>query len=237
MGTLIDCIPGRIDARFRQSPPFDKIVLRIHLHGQVVRTRDLDNNGRPGPVRESRPKCFHAPVYMTSVWCPFRNYLRFLEAITVDVQTCGFHWDAEGPEGRLKWERGVDDTGILEVQWSIWRDPQRRNGMRMLLNTRQMVRMLYEAFRRFVESPEYDPTLYEEGEGQWFGANLRELRSPLVEAWLAQPEPQKQKTLELPVEEVESSTNVSNILDYMTSGRRLIALLQDQASMMPEERP
>ena len=31
----------------------------------------------------------------------------------------------------------------------------------MMLNTRQMVRMLYSALRRFVESPEYQPMRYE----------------------------------------------------------------------------
>jgi hypothetical protein len=31
----------------------------------------------------------------------------------------------------------------------------------MMLNTRQAVRMLYSAYRRFVESPGYDPIRYE----------------------------------------------------------------------------
>jgi hypothetical protein len=66
----------------------------------------------------------------------------------------------------MRWERRyIDEDGFLTVSWA---DHHRSFSHRMMLSTYQVVRMLYTAFRRFVESPDYDPLRYEKvdaGEG------------------------------------------------------------------------
>lgn len=101
---------------------------------------------------------------MTSVFCPFADFIRFLEAIAVQVQECAFEWDAEGPDGRMSWNRRFpDQDGFLAVSWDgRYRGHVQKFSYRTMLNTRQAVGMLYTAFRRFVESDMYDPIRYEE---------------------------------------------------------------------------
>ena len=97
---------------------------------------------------------------MSSVFCPFVDFIRFLEAITIEVQECSFSWDPEGPEGRMRWERlYFQDTGFLTIEW---KSSDKQFSHSMMLNTRQAVRTLYTAFRTFAESPDYDPLRYEE---------------------------------------------------------------------------
>lgn len=149
-------MPDKLKARFSHAADFDYICLRLALEGAAVHATPYDEECQGLRFTKVRK----LSVYMSSVWCPFRNYIRFLEAIAIQVQECSFSWDAEGPDGGMKWERrGFDDTGILTISWV---DRHRTFKYRMVLETRQALRMLYTAFRRFVESPEYDPLRYEE---------------------------------------------------------------------------
>lgn len=158
-GTFFDYMHGRIDARFSHAQDNDCIVLRIRMYGAVVKTTDCDNQFRLGRSVNHAAPCLRFTVYMTSVWCPFKDFIRFIEAISIQVKECGFEWDPEGPDGKMEWRRGyVNDTGFLTVSWHSRRQ---KFSHVMTLNTRQAVRMLYTAFRRFVESPEYDPIRYE----------------------------------------------------------------------------
>ena len=76
------------------------------------------------------------------------------------MRECSFGGDAEGPDGGMKWERRfINENGFLAVTWY---SHYAKFEHRMMLDTRQAVRMLYTAFRRFVESPEYDYLRYEE---------------------------------------------------------------------------
>lgn len=159
-GTFFDYQPGRINARFRHGSGFDTIVLRIRMSGAVVTTTPCDDQFQKGnPVNHVAAKQ-NFSVCMTSVWCPFADLIRFLEAIVIQVRECSFDWDAEGPCGVMKWERRfVNKNGFLTVEWH---SRSAKFEHRMMLDTKQTVRMLYTAFRRFVESPEYDFIRYEE---------------------------------------------------------------------------
>ena len=159
-GIFFNYQPGRISARFQHGSGFDTIVLRIRMNGAIVTTTPCDDQFPKGnPVNHvARAKDFS--VNMTSVWCPFADFIRFLEAIVIQVKECSFDWDAEGPSGKMMWERRfVNENGFLTVEWY---SRSAKFKYRMMLDTKQTVRMLYTAFRRFIESPEYDPIRYEE---------------------------------------------------------------------------
>jgi hypothetical protein len=162
-GVFFDYTPGRIDARFRHAAMSGMIVLRIRMSEAFVTTTQSDENWKLGESANHYQRAVDESMFIWATFCPFRDYIRFLEAVALQVQECAFEWDAEGPEGRLEWRRRfIDDTGFLTVNWDGWfRGGSRKFGHRMMLNTRQMVRMLYSAFRRFVESPEYQPMRYE----------------------------------------------------------------------------
>ena len=164
VGTFFDYTPGRLDARFRHASRSGMIVLRIRMAEAFVTTTESDENWNLGESVNHYQRSADDSMFIWATFCPFRDYLRFLEAVALQVQECAFEWDAEGPEGRLEWRRRfIDDTGFLSINWEgSLRGPSRKFSHRMMLNTRQMVRMLYSAFRRFVESREYQPMRYEE---------------------------------------------------------------------------
>jgi hypothetical protein len=209
----------------------------------------------------------------------------------------------------MKWHRRcVDDTGFLTIEWLSSRSTFSH---RTMLNTRQAVKTLYQSFRSFVTSEDYDPLRYEEvtnGEGfqlvianaslddlvsalipldttavhsvitrlretagartikgakasyplsyyfdqcwselplsewdswitekwdtlnqgqraddlfdlfgggglGWYGANLRELRSPIVEEWLAKAEPPPRRSYRIPVKPDNAGDNDEHGLD------------------------
>ncbi len=87
-GTFFKYTPGRIDARFSHAPEFDYINLRIKMHGAVVKTTDCDDQFRAEKSVESADPCLKFTVYMTSVFCPFKDFIRFLEAMAIQVQDC-----------------------------------------------------------------------------------------------------------------------------------------------------
>jgi len=162
-GVFFDYTPGRIDARFRNAAMSGMIVLRIRMSEAFVTTTQSDENWKLGESVNHYQRAVDESMFIWATFCPFRDYIRFLEAVALQVQECTFEWDAEGPEGRLEWSRRfIDDTGFLAIKWDgSFRGHSHKFSHRMMLNTRQMVRMLYTAFRRFVESPDYQPMRYE----------------------------------------------------------------------------
>jgi len=94
---FFDYTPGRIEARFSHGSDFDYVRLRLRMRSAAVTTTPCDGRLRIGrPVDYPAPRA-HLSVYMTSVFCPFADFIRFLEAIAIQVQECGFEWDPEGP--------------------------------------------------------------------------------------------------------------------------------------------
>jgi hypothetical protein len=162
-GVFFDYTPGRIDARFRHAAMSGMIVLQIRMSEALITTTQSDENGKLGEPVNHYQRAVDESMFIWATFCPFGDYIRFLEAVALQVQECAFEWEAEGPEGRLEWRRRfIDDTGFLTLKWDgTFRGYSHKFSHRMMLNTRQMVRMLYSAFRRFVESPEYQPMRYE----------------------------------------------------------------------------
>lgn len=165
-GTFLDYQPGRIEARFSHDEKFDYITLDVRLIGDVTTATACDDRGTFADPIDYQSAPVEFSLYFSSVYCPFRDFLRFLEAVTVEVQECGFEWDAEGPSGKMKWRRRfVKDTGFLTIEWQ---SAETSFSHRTMLNTRQTLKTLYESFRVFVDSEDYDPLRYEElsnGEG------------------------------------------------------------------------
>lgn len=187
-GIIFDYMPGRLDARFVQDKRFDFIRLRMRMrNAEVVTTPCDDKFRRLTPVSHRQAKVEFS-VRISSVFCPFDDYIRFLEAITTGVRECSFDWDAEGQEGTMRWERRyLHENGFLNVTWAgYYREHKQEFSHRMMLDTHQTVGMLYHAFRNFVESPDYDPLRYENIEaGDGFclvlkDAGLEELTAALV---------------------------------------------------------
>lgn len=304
-GIFFDYEPGRIDARFSHDDQFDYINLDIRVDGDITTTTECDDEGRLAKPEHHKKEGAEFRVYMSSVFCPFGGFISFLEAITTQVKYCGFDWDPEGPSGEMRWDRRfVNEDGFLTVEWNSSKE---QFSHRMMLNTRQAVRVLYNAFRSFVESSEYDPLRYEKltngngfllvlsdaslddlagviallnadaartvferlwdagyerqmkgpklsfpiehflgslenvapsnesdswiqpewdswdrdkrmshlgklfdwGSMGWYGADLRELRSKLVEGWLALPEPPPRRAYKIPIAATPSETEAT----------------------------
>ncbi len=169
-GTFFEYTPGKLEARFEHGDGYDRINMYIKMYGEKITTTDCDDNFKEGdPIDHESPR-LEFMVYMTSVWCPFADYIRFIEAIVIQVQECSFSWDPEGPYGAMKWHRKfLDKDGFLTMEWSAREDKFEH---RMHLETKQVVGELYQSFRRFVESDQYDPLRYEAltiGEGLLLG--------------------------------------------------------------------
>ena len=151
---------GLINATFKQDQRSHYIKLDIRMDGDITTTteRNIEEDMITEPEQHQK-ESVECAVYMSDTWCPFSDFIRFLEAITLDVQECAMHWDAEGPDAEIRWKRRFrNDTGFLTVDWSSNKNSFNH---RMMLNTKQTVKMLYTAFRSFVESKDYDPLCYE----------------------------------------------------------------------------
>ena len=86
----------------------------------------------------------------------------------------GFEWNADGPGGELHFQ-----FRSLVVNW-------REHWYRARVERPQVMRAFYEGFRAFVESERYEPARYETLVQLGLDSpRLRELRSPLVERYLA----------------------------------------------------
>ncbi len=154
-GLFFDYFDGFLRVEFRMGS-FDCIYMELSLHGDAVATTPCDDQFEKGApsIRLQDDMTIH--MRMSSVWCPFPSLIHWLEAIVVDVQECAFRWDAEGPDGELRWYR-AGKSGRLKASW--WtRDTIERE---VRLNKIQLVRAFYESFRSFVDSDRFDPLSYE----------------------------------------------------------------------------
>lgn len=116
--TLFDYEPGRIEARFSHRTKYDYINLDIRMAGDITTTTECDDQGRKAKPVSYQKERADFTVYMSSVFCPFKNLIWFLEAITLWVQECAFDWDAEGRDGRMHWRRRfIQETGFLTAEW------------------------------------------------------------------------------------------------------------------------
>jgi len=176
-GTFFSYTPGAITVSFRHGD-FDYIELSLLLRGDVRTETPCDASMEPSkPAEHVRPD-LRLETFVSSAHCPFFDLIAWLEAITCNVQECAFGWDAEGPEGRLDWQRGSPDgNGFLEVTWTP-NDTKHR----VMLSRHQLVAEFYNGFRAFVESPAYD--LQRDESPRAFGASLQNLRSTVIEHWL-----------------------------------------------------
>jgi hypothetical protein len=153
--------PGQIHARFRHGRRSDHIVLRLRMQGERIITTPHEERYQADKFCNWTRTRRDFSVYMESVNCPFDEFIYFLQGMAVQVKECAFEWDPEGPWARMSWiRRFPHQDGYLTVAW-IGRHEDKFS-YEMRLNTRQAVRMLYTAFRRFVESDDYDPIRYEE---------------------------------------------------------------------------
>lgn len=178
-GTFFSYRPGAITVNFRHGG-FDYFELSLLLRGDVQIETPCDASMELGEQVEYVRADFRLETFVSSAHCPFPDLIAWLEAITCNVQECAFGWDAEGPEGRLGWQRGrPDGNGFLEVTWTP-NDTKHR----VRLSQHQLVAEFYSGFRAFVESPAYDPQRYEFPRA--FGAPLQNLRSTIVEHWLTE---------------------------------------------------
>ena len=157
-GILFDYTPGKLEVRFEHGDGHDRINMFVKMYGEKITTTNCDDQFKQDkPVDHASPK-FEFMVYMTSVWCPFDNYISFIEAIVIQVQECSFSWDAEGPDCVIQWARRFrNEDGFLTIEWCGKEEFKHR----MHLETKQVVGELYQSFRSFVESKRYDPLRYE----------------------------------------------------------------------------
>lgn len=88
-----------IEAAFSHAEAFDFIDLRIAFDGMAFSSSPVSSNTYDGPWEDI--PCEHADflIYFSSVFCAFRDFVKFLEAIAVGVEQCQFYWEAEGPDG------------------------------------------------------------------------------------------------------------------------------------------
>ncbi len=176
-GTFFSYTPGTVTVSFRQGD-IDYIELSLLFQGDIRVETPCDVNMTLGKPAEHARADTRLDTFVSSVHCPFPDLVAWLEAITCNVQECAFGWDAEGPEGRLIWQRGSPGgNGFLEVTWT-----PSGTKHRVMLSRHQLVAAFYSSFRAFVESPIYEQQRYESP--QAFGTSLQDLRSTIVEHWL-----------------------------------------------------
>jgi hypothetical protein len=231
---------GNINAIFRQDHKSNYIILDIRMDGDITTTTgcpiEEDEFTKPVKYQKESVEC---AVYMSDTWCPFADFIRFLEAITLDVQECSMHWDAEGPEAEMRWERRhINDTGFLTVDWSSDKNSFNR---RMMLNTKQTVKMLYTAFRSFVESKDYDPLCYEAiNNGDSFAlvisdASLDDLSERLVKLDANIVETTIQQLNDIAWGRCIKGTRLSYPIEYFFEGSEAIASSSEKALVIQPE--
>jgi len=133
------------------------IPMRLALHGDTVATTPCGDNFEEGEPEVCVKNDVQVHMHFASVWCAFGDLIRWLEAIVIGVQECAFAWDAEGPDGELRWHGGHRESGLLTVKWCGKEIAE----YQIRLNTVQMVGEFYRKFRSFVESENYEPLRYE----------------------------------------------------------------------------
>jgi hypothetical protein len=150
-GRMFDYQDGRVDVSFRHEK-HDWLRMRVRAYGEAQTMTDLSDDFEPTRRRVLAIPKTQISCRISSVFCPFRDLLAWLEAIAAGVQECAFEWDAEGPSGRLALEHSY-----FRLDWH----EGAKKSIRMRADRRQVVSAFYTAFRRFVESVEYDPLRYE----------------------------------------------------------------------------
>ncbi len=151
-----DYLPGYLRVSFSHDD-HDWLRMTLQVFGDARVVTPCDETFVKGePSLEQQPDSTLA-LRMSSVFCPFHSLRAFLEAICVGVQECAFAWDAEGPDGALRWRRNNRGQGHLTVSWS-----QQASDLHVLLDRQQMVEAFYSSFRQFVDSPAYRPYDYEQ---------------------------------------------------------------------------
>lgn len=149
----IDYHLGHVEVTFRHSS-YDILQMRIRAFGRCIKRRYLDDAFREVGYETTRGRKETVSCRITSVFCPFRSMVHWLEALTTGVQACSFEWEAEGPDGLIGWEHDG-----LTVKWPHHGKDERT--LRVYADRAQVVRAFYMAFRRFVDSLEYHPERYE----------------------------------------------------------------------------
>ena len=151
-GQFFDHQEGRVDVRFRHEK-HDWLRMIVRGYGESTTVTDVDDDFEPTSSQVLKMPRRQLSCRISSVFCPFRSLLAWLEAVAVGAQECAFEWDAEGPFGRLAWSYV---HLVLD-----WHEHDRKQSIRIRADRKQVVRAFYTAFRRFVESGEYDPLRYE----------------------------------------------------------------------------
>ncbi len=149
--------PVTHEAYFFHDDEFDRIGLRLTIPGEIVHLdRHTDATCRPR-VRQ-RGDGVVACVYFSSVFCPFKCLMGFLESVSENQANCHFSWDAEGPDGFMSWKPLVQSMGRFKLEWS-----SRSCSYEVIsvLGNQTLVATLYGGFRQFVESDRYNPWRYE----------------------------------------------------------------------------
>jgi hypothetical protein len=154
-GIFFEYFEGYLRVDFSQLDWGD-IAMRLSLHGDIVATTPCDDD-----FKKDEPEIYigddvQIEMRISAVFCAFGHLIRWLEAIVIGVEECAFTWEAEGPDGELRW-RGSWDKGMLAAKWYSKESVEGK----VRLNKAQMVGEFYRKFRSFVESEHYEPLRYE----------------------------------------------------------------------------
>ena len=160
-GVIFDNFNGYLQVDFFNGPWLGDIEIVFRINGDATVTTPCDDDfvkGKPEVfvAKDAQLRCWTS----SSICYFFRGMVSWLEAVTCNVDECAFFWDGEGPEGELRWFRGVDGSGLLKMAWT-GRHDSAAFAQDVRLERDQMVRALYQSFRSFVESDRYDPISYE----------------------------------------------------------------------------
>lgn len=143
-------------------------------------------------------------ISCTYLWDPFKDFIGWLEAIASGSDSATWLVDQEGSCSRVQFYGGAssfDDKSDYILHLRSFGSLGRIRGMRV--ERRQLVESFYTAFRAMTDSPDYSPREWErhpdypsldiEDDDEYEAAvrafpyggyNLREMRSPSVEAYL-----------------------------------------------------
>jgi hypothetical protein len=127
----------RMGVRFRHEG-FDFLRLILHFH-------------EPGQ------KARRASFPISSVYCPFRAMISWLEALAVGAQDCTWHWEAEGPEAAIRFDR---DNVSASLSCESYRKHRWSNALEFRISRRAVVHAFYTGLRAFAGSSEYQPERY-----------------------------------------------------------------------------
>lgn len=94
---------------------------------------------------------------ISAIFCPFKNLIEWLEFVIDCSEKSTFTWEAEGPEGAMRY---INSHFYLE--WSGLSNIASKDFEIIChVNKKDLVNAFYGAFRSFVSSQYYKPELYE----------------------------------------------------------------------------